>query len=99
EVGVPRAEDPFVEESLETFTARRLELCDQISRGDDALAVLVEVVVHSAPEDLVPQSPPEHVEDDAAFLVEVPIEEVDGLFVVATHDRPLIVTVGFREVT
>src|SRR5690606_6942366 len=64
----------------------------------DAAAVFAQILLDTLPKDIIPQFAPEHMEDKPALLVEVTIEQIDGLFVIAADDGSLVRTACFTQV-
>ena len=97
DLGVARAIDQLLEEASEAPAAHFLERAHEVARLDDAACVAVQVASHALPEERVAELGAEHVEHEAALLVEVPIEDVDRRLVVLADDRPAVAAASPRR--
>ena len=98
DLGVPRLVDPLLEEPAQATAAHVLERALQIARLDDAARVLREVGADAAPEDGVAELRAERVQDEAALLVEVTVEEIERRVVVLTDDGAAVAAVRLGHV-
>ena len=99
ELGMARAVDhPLAEEPVDDLAGRVLDGAREVARLDDAVAMLAEVVSERLVERVVAEHVAQHVQDAAALLVQVVIEDVDRLVVELGRDRAAIAAGVLAEV-
>src|SRR5690606_21030966 len=98
EVGMIGAMEGLLEIALETRPADLFEGPHQIAGLDDPVGVPLEIAVHAAPEHGLAELVAQRVQEEAALLVEVAIEDVDRGLVVLADDGPAVAAAALAEV-
>ena len=88
--GWPGPRDPAVQQLVDVAPGRLLDGAREIPRLHRSVRVFAGVVRDRAPERGVTQLVAQHVDDAAAFFVQVGVEQVDRLVVLPADDRPLV---------
>src|SRR5262249_53771135 len=98
ELGVAGLLDPLLEEPVDAAAGGGLDGAREGAGLDDARAVLLPIVRERLPERRVAEDAAQHVEDEAALVVEVVIEDVDRLVVEVGGDRAAVAAPILLEV-
>src|ERR1700722_19769913 len=81
---------PLVEEKIEVATRRLLERALQVLRNDVGAAMPRAIEVQRFVKQIVAGDAPQHVQHQAALLVEMPIEQIDRIAITVTYDRAAV---------
>ncbi len=98
ELRVARAEHPLVEESPERPPAYLLERAHQIPCLHDAEPMRLEVATKSCEEAGIAEEATQHVQHQPTLFVQVPVEEFDGISVVAAHQGSIVASARLRQI-